>query len=333
MIFIKEHIEKHPKVNWQDIVKLCYQASFGAEHMISDINSAENYFKTEYSSIEYGSGPLFEVISEDVCRVDMGAWKGEGLPGEWLFNLFLLSCNVCEKGKEAFVTYIEQAKMELPHMVADIDEYLSGGIRPVHHSSVYRENYQPHYRIIKTDLLRIIPILMEIRFRNARIIAIDGGAASGKTTMAKELCFVLKAGDVHMDDFFLPPQLRTPERLREAGGNVHYERFAEEVLSALKKKGIFSYKVFDCSAMELNGAHTVDGSSYCVVEGSYSHHPFFGGYADLKVFSKVDKTTQMKRILERNGEEMAEIFRGRWIPMEEKYFLEYSVEDNAHIVV
>ena len=32
-----------------------------------------------------------------------------------------------------------------------------------------------------------------------------------------------------MDDFFLPMELRTAERLEEPGGNVHYERFSAEV--------------------------------------------------------------------------------------------------------
>ena len=85
--------------------------------------------------------------------------------------------------------------------------------------------------------------------------------------------------------------------------------------------------------MDYNGVHTADPSSYLVVEGSYSHHPEFGDYADLKVFSTVDAETQTERIISRNGEEAAEMFRSRWIPMEEEYFRAYSVEENAHIVV
>ena len=61
------------------------------------------------------------------------------------------------------------------------------------------------------------------------IIAIDGRAASGKSTLAQQLGELLDADVIHMDDFFLPPSLRTKERLSEPGGNVHYERFAEEV--------------------------------------------------------------------------------------------------------
>ena len=71
MVFVREHIKNHPKAGWQDVVKLCYQASFGAEHVMADVSAAEAYFGLEYSQLNAGDPPLFEMISEDVCRVDM----------------------------------------------------------------------------------------------------------------------------------------------------------------------------------------------------------------------------------------------------------------------
>ena len=49
-----------------------------------------------------------------------------------------------------------------------------------------------------------------------------------------------------MDDFFLPFELRTAERLKEPGGNVHYERFIDEVVSKLSAGEPFEYGVFRC---------------------------------------------------------------------------------------
>ena len=46
------------------------------------------------------------------------------------------------------------------------------------------------------------------------VIAVDGMAASGKTTLAGLLAQRLDAAVVHMDDFFLPQGFRTPERLK-----------------------------------------------------------------------------------------------------------------------
>ena len=120
---------------------------------------------------------------------------------------------------------------------------------------------------------------------------------------------------------------------KRQGGNIHYERFAREVLPSLLKQEDFAYKKFDCRRMELAETACVKGSPIRIVEGAYSCHPRFGEYADLKVFADIDAETQRERILRRNGAEMAEIFADRWIPMEEKYFACFEIEKTAHIVM
>lgn len=183
------------------------------------------------------------------------------------------------------------------------------------------------YRRQNTDdpkATRLLPILEQIEKRwqkdRCLVIALDGRAASGKTTTANKLADLLGAGVVHMDDFFLPPQLRTKERLQQPGGNVHYERFAQQVLPYLRYEQAFCYPKFDCSQMDYSGQRMVRQSSIRIVEGAYSCHPFFGEYADIRIFSDIDAHSQMERIRGRNGIEMAEIFKKKWIPMEETYF-------------
>lgn len=166
-----------------------------------------------------------------------------------------------------------------------------------------------------------------------RVIAIDGRCASGKTTLAQELGAYLGAEIVHMDDFFLPKELRTPERLSQPGGNVHYERFLEEVMPALRKPQAFFYRKFDCSAMRLTETVKVAASPYRIVEGAYSQHPALSEYADIRIFCDIDPMQQQARILERNGEKALPVFRERWIPMEEQYFREYEIREQADYVV
>ena len=67
------------------------------------------------------------------------------------------------------------------------------------------------------------------------------------------------------------------------------------------------------------------------MEGSYSYHPRMGEYADITVFSHVEPEEQIKRIKVRNGDEMAEMFKDRWIPLEEEYFKAYYIEEKALI--
>lgn len=169
------------------------------------------------------------------------------------------------------------------------------------------------------------------------ILAIDGRCASGKSTMAQQLSEITGAGVIHMDDFFLPPELRTPERLAQPGGNVHYERFAEEVLPKLRGREAFIYRRFDCGKMQLGEERVVPAVGaqmpLRIVEGAYSFHPVLGEYADIRVFSDAEYTEQLSRILQRNGEERLAGFKDMWIPMEEKYFAAFSVQESADIVV
>ena len=135
-----------------------------------------------------------------------------------------------------------------------------------------------------------------------------------------------------MDDFFLPVELRTPSRLSEPGGNIHYERFKSEVLPGLKQNKPFAYQRFDCSRMQPGEMRHIAISRWRIVEGAYCLHPVFGDYADLKVFFDISPTEQIKRIRKRNGEKKAQIFAQRWIPMEEKYISTFDIKAKADIV-
>lgn len=165
------------------------------------------------------------------------------------------------------------------------------------------------------------------------VIALEGRSAAGKSTLAGELAALLGGAVVRMDDFFLPPALRTPQRLGTAGGNVHAERFAEEVLPHLRQGKPFGYRRFDCHVMDYAGVVEIPAVPVIIVEGAYSCHPLFGGYADLTVFCDIDPQEQERRIRARNGEVGWQIFRERWIPLEESYLKEYRIKENADLVV
>lgn len=87
------------------------------------------------------------------------------------------------------------------------------------------------------------------------LVAIDGRCGSGKTTLGEYLKGQLDCNLFHMDDFFLRMEQRTPDRMKETGGNVDYERFYETCLYR-SKEGIcvlsaFSAKSGDYRAYEI----------------------------------------------------------------------------------
>ena len=151
------------------------------------------------------------------------------------------------------------------------------------------------------------------------IVAIDGKCTSGKTTLASKLAKLYDCNVFHMDDFFLRPEQRTPERFAEVGGNVDYERFLEEVLLPLKSSKTFSYRPFDCSTFTLSDPVIVTPKRLNIIEGTYSHHPYFGNPYDLKILLTSDEETQRRRILDR-PEFLHKRFFEEWIPMENRYF-------------
>lgn len=155
------------------------------------------------------------------------------------------------------------------------------------------------------------------------LVALDGRCASGKTTTATLIAEKYQKEGfpcdvVHMDNFFLQPNQRTSARLAEPGGNVDYERVEAEVLQPAKRGMTVSYRRFDCSRMELTEMRTFQPQGILLVEGAYSCHPKLREYFDLRIFVSIDPEMQMQRILLRNGSERAEMFRNRWIPLEEK---------------
>lgn len=179
---------------------------------------------------------------------------------------------------------------------------------------------------IKNEIDRIV------REHGRAIIAVDGRCASGKTTFAEKLKAELHCNVIHMDDFFLRPEQRTRERYAEPGGNVDRERLEAEVLVPLAAGAPFSYRPFDCRKMALSAPVAFVPNDITLIEGTYSTHPVLTKYYDLRIFMTASHETQLSRLTERNPD-CVDMFREKWIPLEEAYFSAFDVESKADIVI
>ena len=164
------------------------------------------------------------------------------------------------------------------------------------------------------------------------LVAIEGSCASGKTSLASLLAQRRDCNVFHMDDFFLRPHQRTPERFAQPGGNVDYERFREEVLEPLATGEPFAYRPFDCKTMTLSAPVAVTPKALNIIEGSYSMHPHFGSPYDLTIFLTVDDETRRQRILLRPAHLHRRFFE-EWIPMEARYFETFSISAACTLVL
>lgn len=165
------------------------------------------------------------------------------------------------------------------------------------------------------------------------LLAIDGGSASGKTTLAALLAQRYGCPVFHMDDFFLRPEQRTPQRLAEPGGNVDQERFFSEVLQPLRQGGPASYRRYDCQTGQLLPPVLRQAGQLNVIEGAYSMHPELSALYDLSVFLAVSPETQRRRILQREPAFKQQLFFQKWIPMENRYFQAFSIPERCDLCI
>ena len=160
--YLKQQFELHRSFEPQDLVKLCFQASFGAEHILTDKSASYKYLIDEYNNIESTNELLYEEISDEIVRVNLGAWKRLDYNIDEFFDIFVKSVVFKEKNIELFYGMIEDTKNFLSLYGYDdlldslkefMDSYLENGIVPVHHSDEYRTYNHPSYRIVKKELL------------------------------------------------------------------------------------------------------------------------------------------------------------------------------------
>jgi len=254
---------------------------------------------------------FIKVLSKTWSLVDTSAWQNRGLPLEWLKKLSDLS-QLCSD--EDLLQEVAKDYERFNDSKTDADKYC----------------------LVDRIFIRLVPlleILVHVDSDEPYVISFDGLAGSGKTTLANLLGQVLNSSLVHMDDFFLPLNLRSKEREDQAGGNVHYERFRDQVVDNLKSGEAFSYARFDCKIMDYSEEVIIRQTPFIIVEGSYSRHPYFGDYSDLKVFCLVSESEQKSRIEKRNGKDMLKVFESKWIPMENKYLKTFKIKEKSDILV
>ena len=337
---LKLHYNLYPEMQIKDAVKLIYQNEFGGGHFIKDESASLEYLMEELTKSENSNGDAITDIGNGVIRFNLAALKGRKITPVTLNRLFVISSNSRKGNMNQFIEKLNLI-YELPFKTDDIEKYLKkyaeAGYPVVSHSEEYRRAYKPAYRIIDKKYIKLLDLFSLIDCKSKSeskvIVGIDGKCGSGKSTTAAILSEVYGCDVIHMDDFFLPPELRTENRLNEIGGNVHYERFKDEVAAKIKSSKPFKYRIFDCSVMDYNGTRTIQSrpQDMLIVEGSYSlrQHQIY----DIKVFIDVPDAVQKERIISRDGDFMWDKFENIWIPMENKYFDEFKIKEISDIVI
>ena len=338
---LKKHLKETPRMEPQDAVKLAYQSAYGCGHLLPARERVVEMLRRELAQTAVSDAPVYTPIGNGLCRLNLASPVVHALDPEWIWRMMVLTDRRVrtrtdnderfQSVAEAFMRLAE--KGETGFSPQALRAYLDGyGHEAVSHTETYRQCYQPAYRVVLEDCALLAQTLVSMQ-QGKKLVVFDGPCGCGKTTLAGVLGELCHTTPIPMDDFFLPPDMRTPERLGEPGGNVHRERFLSEVLESLP--GEIRWQRFDCGTGSML-ARSLPRTEYMIIEGSYSHHPFFRRRLEelnaLRVFVQVDAGEQLRRIAGRDPE-LVGMFQSRWIPLEKTYFEAYDIRGGADVVI
>ena len=149
MVYLNIQKEKYPLMQLEDILKLHLQGILGPTHLIKDIDRLKNNLINEYNACKDNkiTYDLIEQISDEYVRVYIKPYYEKYHSFDKLIDLFVKSCNVNYDINE----YIKEIKKLInKDNEVLINEYLNNKNYVISHSSIYKENYKPHYLVIKS---------------------------------------------------------------------------------------------------------------------------------------------------------------------------------------
>lgn len=157
---LEYHLERYPEMQADDVYKLLYQGTMGAGHFIKNPEGARKYLDSESARVVSNREiPLMEQVSleGDLVRLNIAPYKASGGDAESLFRAVMKTVEDFQPSKTDLIDLLEktfrlaEAKIiPIDHMeFRELMEEAAGHDYPaVHHSEVYRETYDPAYRVI-----------------------------------------------------------------------------------------------------------------------------------------------------------------------------------------
>lgn len=180
-----------------------------------------------------------------------------------------------------------------------------------------------------SDLYTLIE--SRLRFKKRLIIAIDGKACSGKTTLSEHLKEKYNATIIHLDDFYKPRNKLEQVDLTLNEGNIDYLRFIKEIINNLDKSSL-DYIKFNCFTQKKESPIKLELTNIIIIEGTYSLNPRLNEYYDFSIFYDLDEKSQFERIKKRNKDNYS-YFISTWVKLETNYFNTFKIKENSDYIL
>lgn len=156
-----------------------------------------------------------------------------------------------------------------------------------------------------------------------RVIAIDGPAGSGKTTLAAGISRMLNDCQViHMDDLYdgwsqdLEVELGTRINMR--------------ILEPLSRSEFGKYENFDWHAQKFTSSTDVYPKDFLILEGVGASNQISAPYVSINIWIAANPNVVVERIVSRDGEAVRPEL-SEWQRRELAYFESQQIKQRAHL--
>lgn len=172
---IQTELTLHSKATLLDLYKNFFQGRYGPGHIISSVEGASDYLKKELQEASKFDTVLWQPVGyeEKYYRINLSLVRDGKIDFQDLLKAFTENADTLklpsivewEKEWNSILGIIEEMNLNLPGFEKDkqqIAENIKKGIVIGHHSVMFEEHYNPHYRLVpKAQFIRLQTILLE----------------------------------------------------------------------------------------------------------------------------------------------------------------------------
>lgn len=160
---------------------------------------------------------------------------------------------------------------------------------------------------------------------SVRVIAIDGPAGSGKTTLADELCKLLPSyAIVHMDDLYDGWNQDLVTELPH--------RIETQILKPLSLGHKAHFQTYDWHQDLFTNDQAIDNPEFLILEGVGAANPKLKEYFALSIWVEAQPALLLDRLIARDGQQMRDQLVA-WQVHEAEYFDKLDVRSSVNLVV
>lgn len=165
-LVLRNHLDRYPKMELQDVYKLIYQASLGNEHFMADTSALRESLLSELKSVDASTNePAMEALTPDgeLVRLNLRPFKSAHGNPEGLLQAMLGTASTFKKSERQLEDWLQtierrgtdgQWPFKQDSLKTFFQRMRSDGYPSIQHSVAYEATYKPAYRVVLKKFLQ-----------------------------------------------------------------------------------------------------------------------------------------------------------------------------------